>query len=487
LLQLLLYRDGRYGLVLTVPADLAARLRAFVSPPAPAGLSTLGEWPADERAWRRDTERDALSEVGIVLRLIDLGKLAVSEKTALPGTACLRELAAALSAGDFYPQEVQTSKSTDEIGPIKAYAWPLLIQAGGLAELHGKKLALTKAGRAALGKPGAEVLRTLWKRWIANKKFDEFNRIDVIRGQTGKGKRSMTAAAGRRGIIAEGLSECPVGAWIRLADFSRYLRAAGFRFEITRDPWDLYIHDPHYGSLGYDGFHGWNILQERYLTALLFEYAATLGVIDVAYVEPWNEPQDFGDIWGTDDLRFLSRYDGLRGFRLTPLGAYCLGLVDDYQPTAPDVRIVLNVLPSLAIEAKGELSTEEKLFLDGWAEREDEGLWRLERRKLVAAVESGRPVAELRSFLSVREAQDLPETVEGLLLSAERDGAALRNSGAVLLIECRDAELAEIIVNDPVTKNLCQRAGPKHLLVKIEAEERFRKAANGLGYGMPKN
>lgn len=148
---------------------------------------------------------------------------------------------------------------------------------------------------------------------------------------------------------------------------------------------------------------------------------------------------------------------------------------------------MLNVLPSLAIEAKGGLSTEEKLFLDSWAEREDDGLWRLERRKLVAAVESGRPVAELRSFLSDRETQDLPETVEGLLLAVARDGIALRNTGPVLLIECRDAELAERIAADAQTKDLCQRAGPKHLVVSVDAEDRFRKAVNGLGYGMPKN
>jgi hypothetical protein len=42
-----------------------------------------------------------------------------------------------------------------------------------------------------------------------------------------------------------------------------------------------------------NGSGGWNILQERYLLALLFEYAATLGLIDIAYrmIRPkrWND------------------------------------------------------------------------------------------------------------------------------------------------------------------------------------------------------
>ena len=45
------------------------------------------------------------------------------------------------------------------MGPIKAYAWPLLVQAAKLAERHGKKLALTKAGRQALGTPAADTLQ----------------------------------------------------------------------------------------------------------------------------------------------------------------------------------------------------------------------------------------------------------------------------------------------------------------------------------------
>ena len=41
---------------------------------------------------------------------------------------------------------------------------------------------------------------------------------------------------------------------------------------------------------------------------LLFEYAATLGMIDVAYVDPEGARTDFRRLWGVDELRFLSRY-----------------------------------------------------------------------------------------------------------------------------------------------------------------------------------
>jgi hypothetical protein len=38
----------------------------------------------------------------------------------------------------------------------------MLIQAGGLAQLSGTRLQLTKAGRRALSEPAAGTIRTLW-------------------------------------------------------------------------------------------------------------------------------------------------------------------------------------------------------------------------------------------------------------------------------------------------------------------------------------
>lgn len=52
--------------------------------------------------------------------------------------------------------------------------------------------------------------------------------------------------------------------------------------------------------------------------ALLFEYAATLGLLDVAYVRPEGARDDV-DPEGSTDLVQLSRYDGLRLVRPTLL------------------------------------------------------------------------------------------------------------------------------------------------------------------------
>ena len=114
-----------------------------------------------------------------------------------------------------------------------------------------------------------------------------------IKGQSSTA-RVMSAVPPRRAAIEEALQACPTGRWVRLDDFSRFMRAADHVFAVAHDLWKLYLCERQYGSLGYDGSHGWNILQDRYMAAVLFEYAVTLGMVDVSYFDPAQGMMTFG-------------------------------------------------------------------------------------------------------------------------------------------------------------------------------------------------
>jgi len=121
-----------------------------------------------------DTEQAATQEIFAVLQLVDMGRIQVSAQTRRPsakGMAAIREV---LVGGDFYLSEEREHKWQQENGPIRAFAWPLLLQAAGLASIAGSKLALTAAGRRALGRPAVETLRHAWKKWAGTSIFDEF-------------------------------------------------------------------------------------------------------------------------------------------------------------------------------------------------------------------------------------------------------------------------------------------------------------------------
>lgn len=488
---------------LVMPADLKERLKAFVPPPVEAKIETLAELPAacdlPYTRWNtktrtqekgteevpltvRETERTAQRELFSVLRLVDAGKVAVSDKTRRASSATIDAITNVLEGGDYYPRLPVTNRWGDEnAGPIRAFAWPLLIQAGKLAQLSGSKLQLTKAGRKALAEPAARAIRTLWAMWVDTTIIDELSRIDCVKGHAGKGKRGLTAVSSRRDAVVDTLAECPVGGWISTDEFFRFLRASGNDFAVTRNAWNLYIGELQYGSLGYEG--GGRVLEERYLYCLLLEYAATLGLIDVALIPPARARDDYHALWGTDDLVYFSRYDGLLYFRVTPLGAYCLGAESEYQPAPVEVKSVLRVLSNLEIVAIGvELEQGDRLALDACATQVSDFVWRLDAGRLLAAIEEGRSVVEIQEFLTARSRTPIPNTVARLLEDVADRSAKVLDRGLARLIECADPALAALIATDSRTRKHCMPAGERHLVVPASSEAPFKRALREVGY-----
>ena len=486
-----------------MPPDLKRRLEAFVPKPRPTVIEVLDELPTDYgvevKYWNaarsqetkiadvplavHERELAAQRELISVLRFVDSGKVAVSDKTRRASASTVEAITALLEGGDYYAYVKPEREWNDKnAGPIRAFAWPLLIQAGGLAQLSGTRLQLTRAGRKALSDPPALTLRTLWKKWAGTTILDELSRIECVKGQTGKGKRHLTAVSSRREAIEHSLAECPVSQWMHAETFWRYMRASGRNCDVTRDGWGLYIGELQYGSLGYDGSD--RILNERYLLGVLLEYVSTLGMIDVALIPPAAGARvDYRDLWGTDELPFFSRYDGLMYIRFTSLGAYCLGVESNYQPAPVVAKPVLRVMPNLEIAAAGlELEPSDRLALDAYATRVSDSVWILESGKLLTAIEGGRQLEEVREFLIARSGAELPETVVQLLADVEARTTMFHDRGLARLIECADSALAAMVARDTRTRKHCMRAGDRHLIVPASSEAAFRRGLRDGGY-----
>jgi hypothetical protein len=425
----------------------------------------------------RSTQAEALANVLAVLQLCSAGKLRCSEKTQRPAATTVTAVAEVLAGGDFYPTE-----------PIAAFAWPLLIQAGGLAELAGGRLQLTTKGRAALGRPPAETIRTLWRCWVGKAVIDELSRVEHIKGQ--RTANTLTSGKTRRQTVATALSRCRVDEWVAIDDLFDKMQRGGLSPTVARSDralWRLYLTDPQYGSLGYAGFADWPILEGRYTLAVLFEYAGTLGLFDLDYTDPVGARDDFRGNWGTDELDYLSRYDGLRAVRLNALGAYALGLTGGYQAPAADAAVAgaLKVLPNLDIVVTGELPPADRLMLDAYAERTADRVWALREATLLAALDAGRSLGQLREFLAARATHELPNPVTTLLADVTARTGRLRNLGVIRLVECTDPALATLIASDRRLRGLCQPVGDRHLAVAIDREPEFRKALRALGHILP--
>jgi hypothetical protein len=263
----------------------------------------------------RRTAPDALSNLVAVLELVADRRVKCSEITRRPSAASVRLIDDALVAGDYY-----------EAGdPIAAYAWPLLVQVGGLAQLAGQRLELTARGAAALARPGYQSLATVWGRWLKNVSHDELARIEIIKGQ--HKPATLTSAAKRRATIATALALLEPGTWADADMVLHILQTEDAPLYVVRSMmalWRLYIRDSYYGSLGHGEGKALEIVEGRYALCVLFEYAATMGMIDIRYTEPRGVRPDYRFLWGADEYPSLSRYDGLLAVRVNELGAAVL-------------------------------------------------------------------------------------------------------------------------------------------------------------------
>ncbi len=487
-----------------LPTDLRKILLTFVPEPPPLMANTSDELPARVKrphvnlhSYRSDpdgkevelrvrhTTRAALHDVKAVLRLIDAGEVKVGDKSRRPSQGALQAIGRVLAEGDFYGEKDQSADDGDPAADlqIQTFAWPMLLQAAGLAA--GTRLQLTTAGRKATVLPSQEIIRQVWQKWLSTTLLDEFNRINVIKGQQAKG-RGLTAVAPRRYAVVEVLQECPVQTWITAEELFRLLKVLTSDFHLSHDPWKLYIGEQQYGSFGYDACYTWETLEGRFVLAFLFEYAATLGLIDVAYISPEGARNDFADCWGTDDLSCLSRYDGLMFIRINSLGSWCLGLAENYQPEAVAAEQVLRVLPNRDVVTRGKpLSPSDILFLERFAERSSEAVWHLEGSKVLAAVEQGLSVEELKEFLSAKSQETLPQTVAVFLDDLQKKTGQLEDQGTARLIACRDPVVAQMLANDRRLSKLCQLAGERQLVFRAADEAAFRRGLRQLSYALP--
>jgi len=268
----------------------------------------------------RCTAPDALSNLVAVLELSADHQMRCSAATRRPLAATVRLVEDVLVAGDYYDGD-----DGGRAEPIAAFAWPLLLQAGGLAQLAGTRLELTARGRAALARPSYQVLGALWKRWLTSVSHDELARVEAIKGQ--RRPSTLTSVRTRRAAVAAGLGAAEPGVWTDVDLLLGILATQPRPLVVARSLmalWRLYLTDSYYGSLGHAGPAAWDVLEGRYALCVLFEYAATLGVIDVTYTDPRGARGDYRGLWGADEYPCLSRYDGLVAVRVNELGAAIL-------------------------------------------------------------------------------------------------------------------------------------------------------------------
>ena len=455
-----------------IPDALLSSLKQLIDPPESDLLkvSSLPD-PLPEHNEVFEREKVALNELHSLLILLQDKQLKVSEKTGVASSATVKKVAA--DTHEYYRES--SCKQAEGMELMVSYGWLRLLGNSKLSKQSKTTLVPAKNNN----KRSADTIKELWEQWISNRSHDEFRRIDAIKGQNGKGRRFFTDVVIRRQAIIAALKNCKADAWVDFEDFANFMFISGARLEITTAPHHLYLFSPEYGEF-YEG--SWEGLEVRYLRCFLVEYAATLGLIDVVMAPPES---DGGYYDGINEMDCLSRYDGLRFFRLTPLGEYVLELTDNYQEEeTTSTETVLSIQRQGRIAFDNQPTLWEQSFISLYAEQGTDTIWTLSRRKIMEALQVGGSTDDLKHFLLAREEQPfLPEDCENILKQAEinRDGVKLHSEA--LIMTCKNQEVVERVVNDKVLSKWCQRLGKLQLVIPKNKEKKFRDSLNAMGIG----
>lgn len=493
-----------YGVGTYIPADLVPRLRTLAPVPPPPHLASRDDPPREPAAGTRrqgpapavtvtENERAAAHDLTATLHLIQEGKASVSATTRLPTLGTVRQLRQRLLFGDYLDDDYGRAEEA-----IRPFALLMLVQAANWAAPgpdKGGKLGLTTGGLGVLAAGvGAQQIRQAWDAWRTTDLLDELSRIRAIKGQGAKGIR-LTKPAERRAKLAAVLAAAPPGRWVALADFLRYMRAERQAPAIERGEYSRLSlgTSGEYGALEYTGGQYWDLVVGSYLRAVLWEYAGTLGLIEFAYTLPEESPRDRSGAYGLDDEPYLSRYDGLLGFRLTALGAHALGLAADYTPPAPavaDQRPVLTILPNrdVVVTDPRRITPNDRAFLGRLGAEHSQDVYHLAREALLEVLESGLTLPQIRDFLaqkSGRPVEEFPQPVRVFFEDLEQRLGALREADRVVVLDGPDPYLLTELAHDATLRanvRLATIAGRTVLLVPLTQEAAVRRQLRRLGY-----
>lgn len=468
------YPDCRYGSSVRIPNDLLAFLKPHV--PLPPHFSLPTAIVDGEEAETLETSQYTEAELNILINIIKDKKLKVSPKTGQPSKALLNQLCNRLNE----PYQNASLLDDESANSIKAFGWIQILRAAlWINETNGELQINLK--KASLHQRHCDVIKQLFWDWKDRSKFDEFSRINQIKGQKGKSQKYFTNVLSRRDACIETLRACPPEQWVSFDDYLRLMAVERQFFNVTLEPYSLYIGDSTYGRIHDDTF-----LTNVYTRCLMMEYFATLGIVDIAYVTPDNAQDNYYDRWGQYDLDYLSVYDGLKYIRLTKLGAYVLGVIDTYTDVSDSTKTSIALLSENRVQFMQSPATSERVFLTNYADEVNDQVWQLCTSKLLSHIENGGDLEEIQSFLSERDEQPyFPTQIEHLFKTLESNKNAVRLEGRFLLLKCDTESIARNIASAPKIQKWCQRVGKDQLIIPEGKESLFRQLVHELTYAMP--
>ncbi|HXV42030.1 MAG TPA: hypothetical protein VEC96_03125, partial [Anaerolineae bacterium] len=467
-----------------IPSDLMPLLAKLVSPPdkfqvegrREAPKTIVGRWRKPVELICAETEQTGLHDLVAYLRLVNEGKITIDYSSGRATLASVKQIVASLLHKDFLllPEKFRANQT------IRPFGLDVFARETGLIKAGPQnKAQLTRSGQEFYQMQDVELLLEAFETWTREGRFDELSRIPALKGQKSR-STFLTAPASRREAIIEALSWCPAGVWIDLEDFYRAVKIWHFDFEVEKTAYSsLYVGDKEYGAL-YGEIY-WPVVKGSYIKVVLMEYLGSIGALDLLYTNPEDAPSKVSSMF-SDEI--FSLYDGLKYFRINPLGAYLLGQAGEYLPSKPldQPLFTISADSTVTLVNPAELTPNNRSNLEQLAVPVGNGHYRLDTQRLLTSLEEGQVLDHLAEFLQKRHAGPVPSEVLAWLEQIHENSRAFKKGETALFIKAKSADLVELVQTDPILQKICYVIDKKTIAIPANKEKILRARLKELEY-----
>ncbi|HOJ11240.1 MAG TPA: helicase-associated domain-containing protein [Clostridiales bacterium] len=349
-----------------------------------------------------------------MIRLVNSNKLKTTKGSKFPTKASTVKINEVLINKEILTdsyidiENIRTIEQTTRIYGIIQ----LMFDSGLLEEKNGI-LALGPEAEKFLKLNYIDKSKELLHTYIDSKNINEIERISEIKVRTYRQPYFKTS----RETILRYLSMCPIDQWVERSEFLKVIKRNSRKF-ILDETGNIESYDDYYRYYT-DSDLGFNEIEGRFIDVMLIEYLSALGIVDVMLDEWSSEFYNYS--------YFVSSY-----FKLTPMGAYILGVNEGYisDKEIDSAGFGLIVQPNYEILIpEGSMKDLHVIFFDRFAEKISEdkvNIYKLSFKSIITALDNGIGVGEIIEYIKKYCQHDIPENVLITLNEWEQESKRIR-------------------------------------------------------------
>jgi hypothetical protein len=389
---------------------------------------------------------DRISDFAAVVRFAGGEKLKVKNRTFDITKAKMAKMAETIGFNEVCDNSGKfcSPKEAARIGDFRV-SLPLFVLAANVGLVD-----IDVSGNVTPGKKSPELLseaprffaKKLFETYMKSKEIHEIHYVTYISVYDGETWVDWEKC---RAPIVKLLKTCPVGRWVNFNDFEKYM--VMFEGNFFRGLLNTKVFVQGHESGYYSPIPDWKSCEARIIRVVLAILGA-IGILDVAYTERTARFENIKNDYCV----------GVSGFRVTPLGAWILGLSKKYAPNEkanglqpaegrlvvqPDHTVVISGLNN-RVKHESYLSG----FLTKVSSEDNASIYKIDFASMVRAYNDGVYPNEIKAYLekAVSDSQPLPDNVARSFKDwqSKADKIKIRK---VTLVECDDELILEELIH----------------------------------------